>query len=80
MALFPWRFQADVVIGETDPLVTLFVGAERATMDDNGEPTGATFVQQDTSNPLQLRLTELGPVLADPGLITGLRQTKMTKG
>jgi hypothetical protein len=78
MALFPWRFQADVVIGETDPLVTLFVGAERAVMDDNGEPTGETFVQQDTSKPVQLRLTELGPVLADPGLITGMRQRPPT--
>jgi hypothetical protein len=69
MALFPWRFQCDVPLGEADPLVTLFIGPERQKMDDMGEPTGETFVQQDTTNPVQLRLSELGPVLEDPSLL-----------
>ena len=74
MAIYPWRFQADVAKGDLDPMVTLFVGPERHVLDDNGEPTEATFVQQDTSNPVQLQLSDLSAVLADPGLITGLRQ------
>ena len=75
MALFPCRFQADVAMGATDPLVTLFVGTERAVMDDNGEPTGATFVQQDTGNPVQIRLSELPTALANPGSLAGLRRS-----
>ena len=75
MAIYPWRLQADVAKGDTDPTVTLFVGPERHVLDDNGEPTAETFIQQDTTNPVQLPLSELGAVLADPGLITGLRQS-----
>lgn len=75
MAIYPWRFQADVAMGEVDPMVTLFVGPERHVLDDNGEPTiGETFVQQDTSNPVQLKLSELPAALADPSTITRLRQ------
>jgi hypothetical protein len=74
MALYPWRFQADVTKGDVDPMVTLFVGAERAVMDDDGKPTGATFVDQVTANPVQLKLSELPAALADPAVLVGLRQ------
>jgi hypothetical protein len=72
MALYPWRFQADVPKDEADPMVTLFVGPVRQTLDENGEPTGATFVQQDTSNSVQLKLSELPPVLEDPSLLADM--------
>jgi hypothetical protein len=64
MAIFPWRFQADVVAGESDPDVTLFVGPERQVLDDNGEPTGATFIEQSTANPMIMKLSELPATLA----------------
>jgi hypothetical protein len=79
MALYPWRFQADLTKGETDPMVTVFVGAERAKIDETGEPTAETFVEQDVSNPVQVRLTELPALLADPSLIAGARAPKPTK-
>lgn len=74
MALFPWRFQAEVAMDEKDPLVTVFLGPERQTMDEDGHPTGDKFIEQSTSNPVQLKLSELPAALADPGLIPGLRQ------
>jgi hypothetical protein len=76
MALFPWRFQAEVPNGESNPLVTVFMGPERASMDDAGEPTGDTFVQQDTSDPVQIPLSELPAALANPSVLVGLRKKR----
>ena len=73
MALYPWRFQADIPQGETDPAVTVFIGAERAVVDDNGEPTAETFIQQDTSNPVIVKLSELSALLTDLEALTRLR-------
>jgi hypothetical protein len=74
MALYPWRFQADVAKDETDPMVTVFVGPERQELDENGAPTGASFVDQDANNPAQLPLSELPAALADPSILLSLRQ------
>jgi hypothetical protein len=64
MALYAWRFQSDVTKGEADPVVTVFVGPERAVLDDNGDPTAATFIEQSTSEPLTTKLSELPALLA----------------
>jgi hypothetical protein len=64
MALNPWRFQADITPGEADPMVTLFVGAERAKMDNQGEPTGETVIEQNIADPIVLKLSELPAILA----------------
>jgi hypothetical protein len=64
MALYPWRLQGDIARGETDPTVTVFLGAERAVMDENGEPTAETFIEQDTREPLQMALSEAMTALA----------------
>jgi hypothetical protein len=64
MALFAWRFQADVTRGNVDPEVTVFVGPERAVMDDKGDPTAETFIEQSTADPVTCRLSELGALLA----------------
>lgn len=74
MALLPWRFQAEVAKGETDPLVIVFMGPERYVMDDDGQATTDTFVDQDTSNPVQMPLSELPAALADPTILISLRQ------
>lgn len=59
--------------GELDPLVTVFLGPERQVMDDNGAPTGTTFIDQATTNPATLKLSELPAALADPSILAGLR-------
>jgi hypothetical protein len=61
MAKTPWRFQADISAGVTDPDVTVF-GGETFTEDATGE----RVVYQDTSNPMVVRLSELNAFLADP--------------
>jgi hypothetical protein len=66
MALFPWRFQAEVAKGEADPVVTVFVGPERATLDENGDPTGGTFVEQSTLDPLEVPMSQLAGLLVGP--------------
>jgi hypothetical protein len=66
MAIFAWRFQADVVRGDIDPVVTLFVGPERQVLDDNGDPTGETFVENSTADPVSVKLSELPGTLAAP--------------
>lgn len=65
MALLPWRLQGDIAKGEVDPLVTVFVGAERAVMDDDGNPTAATFIAQDTKDPVVMKLSEAVAALVD---------------
>ena len=48
-----WRFQCDIPLGETDPLVTCFVG--RTEEDDDGN----TVTRQETGDPVMIRLSEL---------------------
>jgi hypothetical protein len=76
MALYPWRLQGEIGKGETDPMVTVFMGAERAVMDDNGEPTAERFIQQDTKNPAVMKLSEVAAALADPTLLQAARPPK----
>jgi hypothetical protein len=61
--------QAEIAKDETDPLVTVFLGPERQTMDEDGHPTGDKFIEQNTSNPALVRLSELPTALADPSLL-----------
>jgi hypothetical protein len=74
MALFPWRFQAEVMQGEVDPRVTVFLGPERQALDEDGQPTGDTFVEQVTTDPVQILLSELPTALADPSILMGAKQ------
>jgi hypothetical protein len=74
MALLPWRFQADVAKGTTDPIVTVFIGPERSVMDDNGNPTAATYIEQTTDKPVLVPLSQLPAALADPAWLTRNRQ------
>jgi hypothetical protein len=73
MALLPWRFQADLIKGEIDPQVTVFVGPERQAVDADGNGTGVTFVDQVTTNPAVLPLSQLSAALADPSLLLAVR-------
>ena len=61
MAVVAWRFQCDPALGETDPMVTVFVG-DTFTNDETGERT----VQHDTTNPASVKLSELPAFLAAP--------------
>ena len=70
MPMYPWRIQADLTKGETDPMVTVFVGPERAVMDAAGNPTSETYVEQSTSSPATVALSELSAALADPSRLT----------
>lgn len=63
MAQIPWRFQADIPLGVTDPDVTVFVG-DTYTEDS----TGNSVVYQDTSNPVTMKLSELAAFIANPEL------------
>lgn len=74
MALYAWRFQAEVAKGEVDPMVTVFVGPERYIMDEMGVPTQETFVDKDVTNPVLCKLSELPDVIANPTLLTQMRK------
>jgi hypothetical protein len=76
MAKHPWRLQGEIAKGETDPVVTVFMGAERAIMDDNGEPTAETFIEQDASDPVTLPLSQAMTALATTGELEKLRKEK----
>jgi hypothetical protein len=78
MAKYPWRFQADIPVGETDPLVTVFMGPVRVVTDDDGNPTEEFFIEPDTSEPVQLRLSALGSALAD-GTLDQMRKDAKKK-
>lgn len=54
MAKHPWRFQGDIAYGESDPMVTVFMGDL-----ETDEDTGDVSVRQDTRNPVTMRLSEL---------------------
>jgi hypothetical protein len=76
MAFLPWRIQGDITKGETDPPITVFTGVERAVVDDDGKPTGDTFIEQNTSNPVVLKLSEVPTALADPTMLTEARKVQ----
>jgi hypothetical protein len=54
MAKQPWRFQGDIAYGETDPVVTVFMGEPER----DGE-TGEMVIRQDARNPVTMKLSEL---------------------
>lgn len=54
-----WRFQADVIQGDKDPPVTVFLG-ELETYD------GRVSIRQDTRDPVTLKLSEMVSMLAAP--------------
>lgn len=74
MAKFAWRLQGDIAKGEKDPLMTVFMGVERAIVDDDGNPTSETFIEQDTSDPVQMPLSELSKALAHPEILEKARK------
>lgn len=69
MALYPWRFQSDIPKGQTDPVVTVYLGPERAKLDADGNPTSEGFIEQSTSDARQCKLSELPAALADPSTL-----------
>lgn len=75
MAKFPWRLQGDIAQGEIDPVVTVFMGAERAVMDDDGNPTAEVFIEQSTADPVMLPLSQVAAALA-AGTLGQMRKKK----
>ena len=69
MAVYPWRFQADLRPGELNPNVTVFVG-DTITNDTTGEQT----IHQDTSNPEIIPLAELANYITT-GMVDGVTRT-----
>lgn len=69
MATYPWRFQADLKAGESDPDVTVFVG----DMHTNSV-TGEEKIYQDTSNPEIVKLSELASFVAT-GMANGITRS-----
>jgi hypothetical protein len=59
MAKQVWRFQCDVPYGETDPIVTVFLGSTE--VDEDSEQT---VVRQDTRNPVTMPLSEFAAMMA----------------
>lgn len=72
--MYPWRLQGDIKKGETDPMVTVFVGPEVAAVDGDGNPTTESVVYQNTGNPAVMKLSEVAAALADPSLLIAARQ------
>jgi len=66
MAVYPWRFQADLKAGEPDPDVTVFVGDQYTN-----DVTGEKRVYQDTNNPIIVKLSAL-PQFVATGLADGV--------
>ena len=79
MAFLPWRMQGDMTKGETDPLMTVFMGVERAVVDDDGKPTGDTFIEQNTNNPVVMKLSEVPAALANPTILDNARKEAKAK-
>jgi hypothetical protein len=71
-----WRFQADVKPGEANPVVTVFVGPERFILDDKGDPTTETYIEQVTADPVVMPLSQLAATLADPARIQSTRKPR----
>lgn len=59
MPTLPWRFQADLTVGNADPDVTVFIG-DTITND----VTGIKTVHQDTRDPMTVKLSELPSFIA----------------
>ena len=70
MATYPWRFQADLKAGESDPDVTVFVG----DMHTNSV-TGEEKIYQDTSNPETVKLADLSSYITT-GMANGITRTE----
>lgn len=66
MTLYPWRLQGDIKMGETDPMVTVFLGQEVAVVDADGNATSETAIYQNTNNPAVMKLSELVTTITDP--------------
>jgi len=54
MAIYPWRFQADLKANEPNPDVTVFVG-DTITNDTTGEKT----IHQSMADPIIVKLADL---------------------
>lgn len=66
MAAYPWRFQADLKAGDTNPDVTVFLG-DTVTNDTTGEKT----VHQNTADPVVVKLSDLSNYIAT-GMANGV--------
>lgn len=66
MSKHPWRAQVDIAIGDTDPIMTVFMGTVFTDPD-----SGAQFVRQDVNDPVMMKLSELQSSmhLADPAVM-----------
>jgi hypothetical protein len=69
MAVYPWRFQADLKAGEPNPDVTVFVG-DTITNDSTGEKT----IHQNTADPEIVKLADLASFVST-GLTSGVTRT-----
>jgi hypothetical protein len=71
----PWRFQGDISYGETDPVMTVFMG--EVLKDEAGNVT----VRQDVTNPVVMKLSALGDALkiADPVAMTKAQSDQIAK-
>jgi hypothetical protein len=69
MAKHPWRFQGDIAFGETDPVVTVFMG-DLETGEDGGRS-----IRQDVRDPVRMKLSQLAGVgdLLDGPKLDGIR-------
>lgn len=83
---YPWRFECNIIYGEIDPIVTVFVGDAVPELDDNDDPTGNTVIIPSTKNAIKMKLSELthASQLADAGAMTTAYDTqkaaRLTKG
>lgn len=73
MAVYPWRFQADLKVGELNPDVTVFVG-DTVTNDTTGDKT----VHQSTANPEIVKLADLANYVA-AGMTSGIVRAEQKK-
>ena len=56
-----WRFQGDVALNETDPMVTVFLGNIETNEDTNEDE-----VRQDVRNPVTMPLSEFVVLVSGP--------------
>jgi hypothetical protein len=70
MATYPWRFQADLKEGDTNPDVTVFIG-DTVTNDTTGEKT----IHQSTADPVIVKLADLATYV-ETGMTSGVTRAK----
>jgi hypothetical protein len=70
MATYPWRFQADLKEGDTNPDVTVFIG-DTITNDETGEK----IVHQNTADPVIVKLADLASYV-ETGMANGVTRAK----